>query len=95
MTRCKVSDVAIIRGGNPEPYVNRMVEVMTAVGPIGLDAARSLGFLWVVKPLGWHPGEGLGETFWFPDDRLTPIRDNPGTDETIQWAGKPNEVNHV
>ena len=27
-----------------------------------------------------------------PDSFLRPIRDNPGDDETLTWAGKPEHV---
>lgn len=28
------------------------------------------------------------------DSQLRPIRNNPGEDEALTWAGKPNEVKH-
>ena len=46
--------------------------------------------VWLIdRSLMGHNG---GMTQHVRDENVRPIRDNPGTDETIQWAGKPNEV---
>lgn len=31
----------------------------------------------------------IGTEAYCPDDCLTPLRDQPGEDETLTWAGKP------
>lgn len=33
-----------------------------------------------------------GEWAFITDDRLRPLRDNPGTDETLTWAPVPSKV---
>ncbi len=60
------------------------------------------GFAWVVEgasPLPWVPISGLmqGKTLFFKqrvvgDDFLRPILGQPGEDETISWAGKPEST---
>ena len=47
---------------------------------------------WEVEPLWNIPLKFRKEYFRCRDKNLRPIRDNDGPDETLAWAGKPNEV---
>jgi hypothetical protein len=91
---CKPGDLAVIKNHiEGIGYNGRIVEVVGYCGTVA--AWRDC---WWVKPLGWAPPLSSCELsvagdFLFPDSLLRPIRDNPGADETLTWAGKPATIN--
>lgn len=101
---CKPGDLAVIVGFNPMvPEISgRIVEVLAAA-PAGHDfrlpdgttnVAAGPGF-WIVKfqnPVSVPMDSGRSRMALFgscPDSRLRPLRDDPGADETLTWAGLP------
>ncbi len=80
--RCKVGDLAIVvksLAGN-EGKIVRCVQYIGVVKwkVIGMDDTWLLDQ--PLKNIHGHSG------FDMPDSFLRPIRDNPGQDETLQWA---------
>jgi hypothetical protein len=79
---CKLGDLAVI------------------VRNWGPDSQRLLGIVCRVMapvPGFWGPGWELAEPLpngdtCIHDECLRPIRDSDGEDETLTWAGKPQEV---
>ena len=95
---CKPGDLAIIiRGHRPgSTFVGTIVEV--------LDVQRHqsvFGLVWnvrfpralvgvAVSKTGLHLGpSGLSAVHGVPDAWMKPIRDQPGADETLEWAPVP------
>lgn len=76
--RCRVGDICLILRGHPR-RVGKLCEV---IGP-----ARRPDCDWSVTVFN-DPGPSLGAR----DHELRPIRDNDGQDETIAWAGRPQEL---
>lgn len=95
MNNCKVGDLASLKTGNipgGDAFAGRFVDV---VGDGGSDGF--FGKLWAVKGVGWTPTPDMVAltrrgTFVYPDKLMQPIRDQPGADETLTWAGKPAEL---
>jgi hypothetical protein len=85
---CKPGDLAVLvrsMSGN-EGRIVRCVRYLGVIPyVVGPDAAS-----WEIDPP--IPSLQGGTTDTAPDDWLRPIRDNDGDDETLQWAGKPEEV---
>lgn len=87
---CKPGDIARIVlsvDGN----VDKLVSVERDSG------SRDDGTVWWVcvalQPVNSHERVSLPGTRLFCADRaLRPIRDQPGEDETLTWAGKPEQV---
>lgn len=95
---CKPGDIAvIIRGHRPgSKYVGTIVEVLA------VQRKKSIfGLIWNVRfpraiigvaitSKGEHLGlSGLSTVHGVPDAWLKPIRDQPGADETLEWAPVP------
>ena len=71
----------------------KMVTCVKAVGPMKVlwpDDKFTVEFMWQVdKQLARMDGR---TTDMIADSCLRPIRDQPGDDETLAWAGKPKEI---
>ncbi len=104
---CKPDDLAVIVRDDFPENIGALVHVLRPAGeafnfstPTGSD----VGFEWEVMPSrclrAWNddftssPSEP-GEPVAFPDSCLRPLRDNPGEDETLSWAGLPKKVGEV
>lgn len=74
---CKPGDLAINTNSVVLERVGALVDV---IRPTGGDPRGE----WVIE---WR-----GKQFVALDRYLIPIRDNPGDDETLTWAGKPEKV---
>ncbi|AXF52864.1 MAG: hypothetical protein [Bacteriophage sp.] len=75
---CKPGDLAIhINACNPE-NIGAIVHVIEYAG------FNNGSHEW------WTEGNGPGDISC--DEHLRPIRDQDGEDETLTWAGKPEEV---
>lgn len=76
--RCKPGDLAVIVSAK---YLNHLVgKIVTCVRLDGHLVRH-----WHVSPVTYYKSAEV----IFRDDTLRPIRDQPGTDETLQWADKP------
>jgi hypothetical protein len=95
---CKPGDLAVVvssmNGGNVGKVVTVIRLATTAEIATEMPGAIYLGAIWRTdKPLEW--GNKRGErcdAYLAPDVRLRPIRDNDGEDETLTWAGKPEQI---
>lgn len=81
---CKPGDLAVIVRSK-KGHLGKLVHVLC------IDREDRLG-TWEVKPL-WNIKLPSGKKyFYIPDSQLKPIRPNDGQDETLTWAGKPEQV---
>lgn len=80
---CKPGDLAILVGGVRPDCIGKLVHVL---------CWERKGRGWEVKLLFKRPMLRGKKYFWAADSSLRPIRDNDGEDETITWAGKPQQV---
>lgn len=86
---CKVGDLAIVVNGE---NAGRLVSV--------LRASQWGRMFWFVELVGSHGpmrdrftgAERNAPTGNVHDSRLRPIRDQPGDDETLLWAGLPQDA---
>ena len=81
---CKPGDLAVIVGFRSHPELNGIIlTVVEAVAPN----------IWLCSG---HEIERVSEIYgtrpWIYDEKLRPIRDSDGEDETLSWAGKPQKV---
>ena len=76
---CKQGDLAVvIRPPQSKPeWLGRIVKITE-------PSKRKPGW-WAVEPGPWKRAICI-------DANLRPIRDQPGDDETLTWAGKPEKV---
>lgn len=81
--RCKVGDICVIIGGLPE-NVGRLLRV-DGVYYSGWWLCEALQTVMTIEGVEVHAGEKVVST----DDILRPLRDGPGTDETLEWVGRP------
>ena len=99
---CKPNDLAFISRPPPqmEELRGRTVRVLSAsTGPTGraiwsIDGRLDFVLVGAVKDARGRDRH-IGESVWLnqvEDSWLTPIRDQDGEDETLQWAGKPEGV---
>ena len=74
---CKQGDLAIIVRSADEPqHIGKILRCVKFNESLGIPA-------WEFEPEIGH--------FWLcRDSILRPIRDQPGDDETLEWAGQPN-----
>ncbi len=95
---CKQGDLAYIVV--PQPYhrtlhgkfVDVGVNGHCDIGTIGVDSPM-FGKAWLCRfHVPWLDGARTIRQCWLYDSWLRPIRPTDGEDETLQWAGKPNEV---
>lgn len=78
---CKPGDLAMYVG--PVQQSRGRVVLVVAPSPYVLSE-------WVIDPpLAYVAGYS---NIYAKDSSLRPIRPTDGEDETLQWAGKPNEV---
>ena len=105
---CKPGDLAVVRSGCRTPGISgRIVTVVrqVAYGETFLNTkGKAMAWRhqcdgWVIEssyPLPWKVGNsdevGQFNQRGIADAILRPIRDQPGDDETLTWAGKPQEV---
>lgn len=84
---CRSGDLAVTFGA---PMDNGLI--VNVIERAGFHSA--IGELWMVESIGsdFHvePGRLSKKACW-PDRLLRPIRDQPGDDEALAWAGKPNQ----
>lgn len=97
---CKPGDLAIITrdGEGLRGFRDRIVKLKdqpphTFSGVVVWefeDTVAGIATAFVRDPLGTltAPGQTVVVYAW-PDDSLRPIRDQPGDDETLAWAGRP------
>lgn len=94
--RCKVGDIAIVVNDMEMPINNgAMVKILRTANPDDYEIEE---ICWECEALsviqhdcGYiaYPGDdGVG----YRDRELRPIRDSDREDETLTWAGKPEEV---
>ena len=81
---CKPGDLAVTVGCRSHPELNGIImTVDEAVAPN----------IWMCSG---HEIERVSEIYgtrpWIYDEKLRPIRDSDGEDETLSWAGKPQKV---
>ena len=81
---CKPGDMAILVSSSTAPqHIGKIVKC-TSLFDISGKA------FWVIEQALENPS---GIDYWaIADDRLKPIRPDEGDDETLNWAGKPEEV---
>lgn len=100
---CKPGDLAVIVRGLHAENIGAIVEVLRAAEMCehvlpenGITYAQGHGFRWVIRSIGrplTHSNNWPNSKFHVARDvALRPIRPNDGEDETLQWAGKPQEV---
>ena len=96
--RCKVGDIAVIVAQpHQEPRaLGAFVKVLRPSVPNSYSKyglATKVATWWVESssPLETHLHGACAE-FVVPDPFLRPIRPNEGDDETLTWAGKPQET---
>ena len=90
---CKPGDLAVVvRRRYSDANVGKLVRTVRLVADI-LDAD---GPCWEVESLSGvlshRDLKFCGLTGWFEDSRLRPIRDSDGEDETLTWAGRPEQI---
>lgn len=91
---CKPGDLAVVvRAPNgAEIRVGSIVRVVEFDGwCFFIDTGAWAQDVWRVEFNG-SEFSPLGFEWGIPDSDLRPIRPNDGEDETLQWAGKPQEV---
>lgn len=93
--RCKKGDLAIVLTAPPGSVVPRdAIVVCLELLPVSYraqDGSRTMiNDVWLIEWRGMreHGGVRLGR----PDCELRPIRPGDGEDETLAWAGKPEEA---
>ena len=80
---CKPGDLAVIVHGCLAGAIVRVTELDPLPSPCG-------------RPLWFYDGDVRDaegeryESIW--DHVLRPIRDQPGADETLTWAGRPSDI---
>lgn len=75
---CKQGDLAVVAKATWHDVVPHLGRIVRCVRLVDMD--------------GWQTEPELepGRTVY--DGALRPIRDNPGEDETLTWAGKPADI---
>lgn len=84
---CKPGDMAVIVRGQ---HVGRIVEVLKW-GPSRNVETPEGWWVYSSSVIGTVDGR-FENVVVYADSWLRPIRPTDGEDETLQWAGKPNEV---
>ena len=98
---CKPGDLAVVvghEGVHDVGCLGRIVEVIRA-GSDWSDVGDSRHHWRCMdvsgRPMPWQDPDGswgFGDITQIPDSDLRPIRDQPGADETLTWAGKPSDI---
>lgn len=81
MTNCVAGDLAVVVSGIPAENIGKVITVIDTI---------FTSDLWCYE--GYLLGILGGRANAVQDSCLRPIRDNPGTDETLTWAGKPQPI---
>lgn len=102
--RCQIGDLAFIRSGSdyerrlrasgykgvgPAPKIGTIIRVVRYYAREAVAAGSGLTVrdIWEVDPPLFSTAGTL--TRYCPDEMLTPIRDEPGEDESLRWASVP------
>ena len=91
--RCKVNDLAIVVRsvlGPSTGLILRCTRLSPASGLRNLDGSFENGPVWETDSYGLALC-GNTHNLWMDAD-LSPLRDEPGADETLQWAGLPKDM---
>lgn len=80
---CEANDLAVVFRGYPQENIGKVVRVIS-ISPIDETCWDYEGEL-----IGRNFFGFLGRANVVADDCLKPLRDKPGEDETLKWAGKP------
>jgi len=86
---CKPGDLAIVVSAPKEVrhHIGKIVQV------VRLTTSWDGLTCWTLREPFWDVVKGRrGLCEGIADKDLRPIRDQPGQDETLQWAGLPNET---
>lgn len=88
---CKQGDLAIITA--PGLNSGRIVRCLAPLGRFLTNTSRGahIDFWWRID-ISLPSFDGTDWSRECNDSVLRPIRDNPGADETLTWAGKPEKV---
>jgi hypothetical protein len=96
--KCKPGDLAIVlRGFGPNsPQAGKIVEVLhlirkkSKLGPVwAVRFSHAVPCVTLKKNLEMIGPDDPGRDVISPDAWLQPIRDQPGADETLEWAPAP------
>lgn len=89
---CKINDLAIVVRSALGPstgLILRCVRLSSASGLRNLDGSFAYGPVWETDSYGLALC-GNTHNLWMDAD-LRPLRDEPGADETLRWAGLPQD----
>ena len=89
---CKINDLAIVVRSALGPstgLILRCVRLSSASGLRNLDGSFAYGPVWETDSYGLALC-GNTHNLWMDAD-LRPLRDEPGADETLLWAGLPQD----
>ena len=89
---CKLDDLAIVVHSamvNSTGLVLRCIRLSSAGGLRNLDGSFEYGPVWETDNYGVAVC-GSTHNLWMDTD-LRPLRDEPGEDETLTWAGLPQD----
>lgn len=103
---CKPGDLAIVvrsRSGANIGKVVRCLRLLSMAEVVGIKtvdgrpADLSTATEWwqvdrAMSVYGTRTNKYFGDVFCYPDRNLRPLRPDDGEDETLTWAGKPNNV---
>ena len=90
--KCKLNDIAIVvrsAMGGSTGLVVRCVRLSSAAGLRNPDGSFEYGPVWETDNYGLAIC-GNTHNLWLDAD-LRPLRDEPGEDETLSWAGLPQD----
>jgi len=83
--RCKVGDIVVVIKGNNRDKFGKIVRPGSGKKH-RIEGCRDW---WVESGSLLSTTRGPRFSTAFPDEWLRPIRDQPGADETLTWAGLP------
>ena len=86
--RCKVGDICVMVQSQLPRNIGALFRILDR-HRCRLNEWRTEALCDVVTNLGHR---SAGSITWEPDACLRPLRDNDGDDETLTWAGRPNET---
>ena len=91
--RCKVNDLAIVVRsalGTSTGLILRCTRLSPESGLLNLDGSFEYGPVWETDNYGLALC-GNTHNLWMDAD-LRPLRDDPGADESLRWAGLPRDM---
>lgn len=90
--RCRQGDLTIAIKTQHGEHVGAIVRCVRFVGAAKLTGiAERVPDCWVIEFNG-RTTSPQGLPWMMPDAYLRPIRDQPGEDETLTWAGLPKPI---